>query len=74
MTRSPDEWLTAAQADADRRGLTQLKPLLRVLASATETLRKAPWNYDAQSSQITGHSIKGSRSQDDKLPPANREP
>ena len=45
MTRSPDEWLQAAQADADRRGLPGLKPLLAALADATRALRGAPWNH-----------------------------
>ena len=34
-----DAWLAAAQADADRRGLPELKPLLATLAAATRTLR-----------------------------------
>ena len=45
MTRSPDEWLRAAQVDADRRGLPRLKPLLAALADATRALRGAPWNH-----------------------------
>jgi hypothetical protein len=35
------EWLQAACADADRRGLPQLKPLLETLARSTERLRAA---------------------------------
>jgi hypothetical protein len=35
------EWLQAASADADRRGLPQLKPLLETLARSTERLRAA---------------------------------
>ena len=34
-------WLEAAVADATRRGLPQLEPLLRALAQSTETLRAA---------------------------------
>jgi len=34
-------WLEAAVADAKRRGLPQLEPLLRALARSTETLRAA---------------------------------
>ena len=45
MTRSPDDWLRAAQVDADRRGLPGLKPLLAALADATLALRGAPWNH-----------------------------
>ena len=45
MTR--DEWLVAAKADADRRQLTDLKPLLDALATATRALRGAVWNRHA---------------------------
>jgi hypothetical protein len=36
-------WLAAAVADADRRGLPELRPLLEGLAQATITLRAADW-------------------------------
>ena len=36
-----EEWLLAASADADRRRLAQLKPLLETLARSTERLRQA---------------------------------
>jgi len=39
-----DRWLESACADADRRGLPDLKPLLTVLAQATRELRAADWN------------------------------
>ena len=35
------EWLKAAIADAERRKLPELKPLLEGLAQATEALRAA---------------------------------
>jgi hypothetical protein len=35
------EWLQEACADAERRGLPQLKPLLETLARSTERLREA---------------------------------
>jgi hypothetical protein len=38
---SVDEWLKSAIADADRRGLPELKPLLEGLAQATRALRAA---------------------------------
>ena len=41
------EWLARAKADAERRGLTDLVPALEGLAKATEALRKADWNDDA---------------------------
>jgi len=34
-----DDWLASACADADRRGLADLKPLLASLADATRALR-----------------------------------
>lgn len=39
-----EAWLRAALADADRRGLPDLKPLLEALARATEALRAADFN------------------------------
>lgn len=41
MTPRIDAWLTAAVADAERRGLPDLKPLLEGLARSTEALRAA---------------------------------
>jgi len=44
MDRHPqtdlDAWLQAARADADRRGLPGLKPLLETLARSTAALRE----------------------------------
>jgi hypothetical protein len=39
-------WLAQALADADRRGLPELKPLIEALALSTEALRAADWNDD----------------------------
>lgn len=36
-----DAWLTAAIADADRRGLPELRPLLEGLARSTAIVRAA---------------------------------
>ena len=36
-----EEWLKAAVADAERRGLPELKPLLEGLAQTTKALRAA---------------------------------
>jgi hypothetical protein len=41
---SADRWLAAAVADADRRGLPELRSLFEGLAEATVTLRAADWN------------------------------
>ena len=38
------EWLAAATADAYKRGLPELVPMLEGLAQATERLRSADWN------------------------------
>ena len=41
------EWLEWAKADVVRRGLPDLIPPLEGLAQATERLRSADWNDDA---------------------------
>ena len=43
-----EQWLQSALADADRRGLPALKPLLEALARATKALRAADFNDDAR--------------------------
>lgn len=49
-------WLEAVQADADRRGLPDLKPLLVGLAAATTALRAAAWNdaADGPAPRVSG--------------------
>jgi hypothetical protein len=42
-----DAWLAAAIADAERRGLPELKPILETLARATAALRAADFNDHA---------------------------
>jgi hypothetical protein len=42
-----DAWLQAAIADAERRGLPELKPVLETLARATTALRAASFNERA---------------------------
>ena len=44
-----DDWLKAAIADAERRGLPELKPLLESLAQATKLLRGADFAGRADS-------------------------
>jgi hypothetical protein len=46
-----DEWLQSAIADAERRGLPALKPLLETLAGATKALRAADFNDRADGGQ-----------------------
>ena len=41
------EWLAAAKANAEERGLPELIPMLDGLAQATERLRAADWNDNA---------------------------
>lgn len=41
------EWLAMAKADAVKRNLPDLVPALEGLAKATEALRAADWNDDA---------------------------
>jgi hypothetical protein len=45
--RDVTAWLEDAIADAERRGLPELRPLLESLAQATGALRAADWNEDA---------------------------
>ena len=42
-----ESWLKAAIADAERRRLPQLKPILEALARSTQALRAADFNDDA---------------------------
>jgi hypothetical protein len=42
-----DDWYATATADADRRQLPDLTPVLKGLRTAAEALRAAAWNDDA---------------------------
>jgi hypothetical protein len=46
-----DAWLAAAVADAENRGLPELKPLLEAVANSTRALRKADWTDRADGGQ-----------------------
>ena len=46
--RDVTAWLENAVADAERRGLPELGPLLETLAEATTALRAADFNEDAR--------------------------
>ena len=46
-TMTIDAWLQAAIADAERRGLPDLKPVLETLARATTALRAADFSDHA---------------------------
>ena len=45
-------WLEQAIADAERRGLPALRPLLEGLARATTALRAADWNRDLSGAPV----------------------
>ena len=42
-----DSWLQAAIADAEKRGLPALKPILEAIAKSTRALREADFNDNA---------------------------
>ena len=42
-----EDWLRAAIADAERRRMPELTPILEALARATRALRAADFNADA---------------------------
>jgi hypothetical protein len=46
-----DTWLQNAVADAERRGLPELKPILETLAKATRALRTADFNQSPVASR-----------------------
>jgi len=46
-----DAWLQGAVADAERRGLPELKPLLEALAKTVATVRAADFNQSAVGSR-----------------------
>lgn len=57
------QWLAEAKADAQKRGLAELLPMLDGLAQATERLRNADWN-DNPSTQPTSASALADFAQD----------
>jgi hypothetical protein len=46
-------WLVAANADADARGLPELKPLLETLARSTQALRDADGEFGHPAAEHT---------------------
>jgi len=63
------EWLAAAKADAEKRGLPELIPLLEGLAQSTERLRAGDWNDDPSTPLSAAAAIanvaQGGRPDDD---------
>jgi hypothetical protein len=60
------DWLAVAKADAAKRGLPELIPMLEGLAKATEQLRKADWNDDPSTAPSTS-SAAATSAQDRSL-------
>jgi hypothetical protein len=54
-----DAWLQAAIADAERRGLPELKPILETLAKATQAIRDADFNEDASERNSLTSPVSG---------------
>jgi hypothetical protein len=57
MTMTVEDWLKAAIADAERRGLPELKPLLEGLAQATQLLRSSGFGGNANDLPDPGDSF-----------------
>ena len=55
------DWLVAAKADAEARGLPELIPMLDGLAQATERLRAADWNDNADQDPFDSSASDGER-------------
>lgn len=49
-----ESWLSSAIADAERRGLPALKPLLETLARSTEALRRAAAASESEPGTLPG--------------------
>lgn len=58
-----DAWLQAAIADAEKRDLPDLVPLLKALARATETLRTTDFN-DPLIDELASHAGHPGRADD----------
>ena len=62
-------WLARATADADARGLPELKPLLETLARSTQTLRDADGQFNHPADEHTA----GDQSTPSTLPGAGND-
>lgn len=54
------EWLAHAKADAEKRGLPELIPMLEGFAQATQRLRDADWNDDPSTSPPAADAVTDS--------------
>jgi hypothetical protein len=59
-----ESWLKAAIADAETRGLPELKPILEALARSTQVLRAADFNDDASGGHNPQPAVPNPQSQD----------
>ncbi len=53
-----EDWLQCAVADAERRGLPELKPLLEALAKSVAAVRAADFNVNASSDAKPGRESR----------------
>jgi hypothetical protein len=53
-----DAWLQSAVADAERRGLPELKPLLEALAKTVAAVRAGDFNVNASSDAQPGRESR----------------
>jgi hypothetical protein len=53
-----DAWIQNAMADAERRGLPELKPLLEALAKTVAVVRAADFNVSASPDAKPGHESR----------------
>lgn len=60
-TMSPESWKQWAAADAERRGLRALGPLLEGLGSATARLRASEWQIAADRLSRPADADEGAR-------------
>ena len=63
-----DSWLEAAIADAGKRGLPELKPILETLARSITALRAADFNDDASGSHESSAGSRRSTGADTETP------
>ncbi len=67
-----NQWLASALADADRRGLSSLKPLLEGFSKGTETLRAADWGDDLAAELLRADPGAGGEGSKGRTEPPSR--
>ena len=66
-----DSWLAAAIADAQARGLGEIKPGLEALARATAALRAADFNQQANCLHLRSEDVPELRRDRRQTPPGS---